>query len=613
MRCMHSMPFGAELVTGGARFRLWAPAAERVELLLGDRRLELERRPDGFHERMVQGTAPGDRYAFAIEGLPRPVADPASRFNPEGPDAPSEVVDPTAFEWHDGDWRGRPWRDAVFYELHVGTFTADGTLAAAAEKLPELARLGVTAIELMPIAEGPGRRSWGYDAVLPFALRASSGRPDDLKAFVQTAHRLGLMVFLDVVYNHFGPSGNYLPHYAPQFFTKRHQTPWGDAINFDGEESAPVRAFFIENALFWLVEYRFDGLRLDAVHAIIDDSEPHVLTELAETVERRITEREVHLVLENGDNEARHLARRPDGRPRTYTAQWNDDFHHAMHVLLTSETSGYYEDYEEPARRLLRCLTEGFAYQGEPSRHWGGRSRGEPSRDLPPAAFVAFLQNHDQIGNRAFGERLSMLTSPDAMRAAETLLLLLPGPILIFMGDELRAPNPFPFFCDFDGELAEAVRQGRRDEFAQFFAAHDLASLPDPNDEKTFAAARIDWSARTRPEHADAAERYAALLALRHAVVTPRLPARRAEGRMLADRALTATWPLADGTRLGLVANLGDSPVMSDAWPRGRLLASSVPLPSPLPEHIPGWCAAWFLDEAGGSTALAEAEQLEEG
>src|SRR5690606_30886329 len=332
MRCMHSMPFGAELVTGGGRFRLWAPAAERVELLLGDRRLELERRPDGFHERVVQGTAPGDRYAFAIEGLPRPVADPASRFNPEGPDAPSEVVDPTAFEWHDGDWRGRPWRDAVFYELHVGTFTADGTLAAAAEKLPELARLGVTAIELMPIAEGPGRRSWGYDAVLPFALRASYGRPDDLKAFVQTAHRLGLMVFLDVVYNHFGPSGNYLPHYAPQFFTKRHQTPWGDAINFDGEESAPVRAFFIENALFWLVEYRFDGLRLDAVHAIIDDSEPHVLTELAETVERRITEREVHLVLENGDNEARHLARRPDGRPRTYTAQWNDDFHHAMHV-----------------------------------------------------------------------------------------------------------------------------------------------------------------------------------------------------------------------------------------------------------------------------------------
>jgi malto-oligosyltrehalose trehalohydrolase len=405
------------------------------------------------------------------------------------------------------------------------------------------------------------------------------------------------MVFLDVVYNHFGPSGNYLPTYAPQFFTKRHQTPWGDAINFDGEQSAPVRDFFIQNALFWLLEYRFDGLRLDAVHAIIDDSEKHILTELAETVDQRTTERHVHLVLENGDNESRHLLRRDDGRPQCYTAQWNDDFHHAVHVLLTAETSGYYEDYDDPGRRLLRCLTEGFAYQGEPSRHAGGRPRGEPSKALPPAAFVNFLQNHDQVGNRAFGERLSMLASNEAMRAAETLLLLLPTPILLFMGDEFRAPNPFPFFCEFDGELADAVREGRRNEFAHFFDAHDLTSIPDPNDEKTFEAARLDWSALDRAQHADAAERYARLLELRHDVLTPRLPASRGEGRMLGERALAVTWPLSDGSTLSVVANFAEEPTETKAWPPGRLLEASEPLSSPLPSSIPGWCTAWFLGD----------------
>jgi len=592
------MPFGAELVDGGARFSLWAPGAQRVELQLDDRPgLEMERKPDGFHVLTVPGAAAGVRYRYVADGSGPPVPDPASRFNPNGPEGPSELVDPAAFEWHDEGWRGRAWRDAVFYELHVGTFTPDGTLESAAEKLPDLARLGVTAIELMPLADGPGRRSWGYDAVLPFAIRASYGRPDDLKAFVQAAHRLGLMVFLDVVYNHFGPSGNYLPHYAPQFFTSRHQTPWGDAINFDGEDSGPVRAFFIENALFWLLEYRLDGLRLDAVHAIIDDSERHVLTELAAAVQERVTGREIHLVLENGDNEARHLAR-ADGRPRTYTAQWNDDFHHAMHVLLTGETSGYYEDYDEPGRRLLRCLTEGFAYQGEPSKHWKGRARGEPSTDLPPAAFVDFLQNHDQVGNRAFGERLSMLAPPDAMRAAETLLLLLPTPILLFMGEEFHAPSPFPFFCDFEGDLADAVREGRRSEFSHFFAAHDLASIPDPNDERTYAAARLDWAARERPEHAETAKRYAELLGLRRDVLAPRLPALRAAGRMLGERALVATWPLTDGSRLSVIANLGPSPAPCDAWPPGRLLASSEPLSAPLPRQIPGWCTAWFVEDA---------------
>ena len=593
------MPFGAELVDGSARFRLWAPGATRVEVALGGRRvLEMEPGRDGFYALTVPNVTAGERYGFVIDGGERALPDPASRFNPEGPEGPSELIDPSAYEWRDADWQGRPWREAVFYELHVGAFTPEGTFAAASEKLADLVRLGVTAIELMPVADGPGRRSWGYDAVLPYAIRPSYGRPDDLKAFIDAAHRAGLMVFLDVVYNHFGPQSNYLPLYAPQFFTSRHQTPWGDAINFDGDEAAgPVRAFFIENALFWLLEYRFDGLRLDAVHAIIDESDPHFLTELAETVEKRVTGRQVHLVLENGDNEARHLARRPDGRPRTYTAQWNDDFHHAMHVLLTSETRGYYEDYDEPARRLLRCLTEGFAYQGEPSRHWQGRARGEPSAELPPDAFVNFLQNHDQVGNRAFGERLSMLAPDHALRVAETLLLLLPTPILLFMGEEFHAPSPFPFFCDFEGELADAVREGRRGEFAHFFAAHDLDAIPDPIDEAAFAAARLDWDAARRPEHAVPLERYTQLLRVRHDTLTPRLPASTADGRMLGERALTVTWTLADRSRLTLVANLGDDAVACSEWPGGALLAMSEPPGARRPADLPPWYAAWFLEE----------------
>jgi len=589
------MPFGAELSADGARFAVWAPAAPRVDLELETESPKpMERRADGFHVLSVPGAAAGQRYAYSIDG--RRVPDPASRYNPDGPDGPCELVDPRAFDWDDAGWTGRPWRDAVLYELHVGTFTPEGTFAAAAERLPCLAKLGVTAVELMPIADGPGARSWGYDGVLPYAIRPAYGRPDDLKAFVQAAHREGLMVFLDVVYNHFGPAGNYLGLYAPQFFTSRHETPWGDAINFDGTDAGPVRKFFVHNALFWLEEYRFDGLRLDAVHAIIDDSEPDFLTELAGAVEREITGRPIHLVLENAANEARRLERRSDGEPRTYVAQWNDDFHHAMHVLVTGETTGYYEDFDRPGKRLLRCLVEGFAYQGEPSRHGNGKPRGEPSSHLPPDAFVNFLQNHDQVGNRAFGERLSMLAPSDRMRAAETLLLLLPSPILLFMGEELHAPSPFPYFCDFDGELADAVREGRRNEFAHFFGSvEDLASLPDPNHPRTFELARLDWTVAARGDHADAAARYARLLAVRRDELLPRLPAGQARGTLLGKRAVAAAWPLADGSTLTLVANLDDRPLAVDAWPRGKTLAATEPIPTSRSE-IPPWFAAWLID-----------------
>lgn len=595
MRAAHTMPFGAEVTPDGVRFSIWAPASGQVHLELeSSGPLAMERDDTGFHVVTVPGAAAGERYAYTIDG--RRVPDPASRFNPDGADGPSEIVDPKAFEWQDERWKGRPWRDAVIYELHIGAFTPEGTFAAAAKKLPWLAEIGVTAIELMPVADGPGDRNWGYDGVLPYAPRRTYGRPEDLKAFVQAAHREGLMVFLDVVYNHFGPSGNYLGLYAPQFFTSRHKTPWGDAINFDGPEAAPVRAFFVHNALFWLEEYRFDGLRLDAVHAIIDDSDPDILTEIAASIAGRITDRHVHLVLENADNEARYLTR-SNARPERYTAQWNDDFHHVMHVLLTGETTGYYVDYDAPGERLLRALVNGFVYQGEPSRYAGGEPRGESSAHLPPEAFVNFLQNHDQVGNRAFGERLSMLARPERLRAAETLLLLLPTPILLFMGEEFHSPSPFPFFCDFDGELADAVREGRRNEFAQFFdSIEDLAAIPDPNAAQTLDSARLHWRATERGEHAETAARYARLLGLRREVLTPRLPAGSARGHMLAERAVEVAWPLADGATLTLVANLADDPLDVLQWPQGQLLAASEPLSAQPPLRLPAWCAAWFLE-----------------
>ncbi|PYX83975.1 MAG: malto-oligosyltrehalose trehalohydrolase, partial [Acidobacteria bacterium] len=396
--------------------------------------------------------------------------------------------------WQDTKWLGRRWEEAVIYELHVGTFTPEGTFAAVEKRLPYLAELGVTAVELMPVADFPGSRNWGYDGVLPFAPDSRYGRPQDLKHLVQSAHRLGLMIFLDVVYNHFGPEGNYLHAYAPQFFTKRHHTPWGDAINFDGPDNRAVRDFFIENALYWLNEFNFDGLRLDAVHAIVDDSKPDILTELAGRARAQAGPgRHVHLVLENDDNAARYL-RRGD-RPNYYDAQWNDDIHHSLHMIITGETDGYYADYAEaPVRHVGRCLTQGFDYQGELSKFRGGQKRGEPSRDLPLSAFVSFLQNHDQIGNRAFGQRLGSITDPRALRAAITVLLLAPSPPLLFMGEEFHAHTPFLFFCDFGGELAQAVTDGRRNEFARFARFSDPATraqIPDPIAQETFERSKL--------------------------------------------------------------------------------------------------------------------------
>ena len=459
----------------------------------------------------------------------------------------SEVIDPSAYAWRDERWHGRPWAEAVIYELHVGTFSPEGTFAGVERRLDYLRDLGVTAIELMPIADFPGKRNWGYDGVLPYAPDAAYGRPEDLKRLVDAAHERGLMMFLDVVYNHFGPEGNYLNAYACEFFTERHKTDWGAAINFDGAASRAVRDFFIHNALYWLEEYHFDGLRFDAVHAIVDDSQPHILVELAEAVRAGpAADRHIHLVLENDRNEARYLRYTDDGKPRHYNAQWNDDFHHAFHVLLTGEKDGYYSDYADPVTRHLgRCLAEGFAYQGEPSPFRDGKPRGEPSAELPPAAFVTFLQNHDQIGNRALGERLGALTRPERLRAATVAWLLAPARPMLFMGEEFAASSPFLFFCDFGPELAQAVTNGRRREFARFeqFSSREMQErIPDPNHPDTFERSRLDWQSlegsRTR-DVARALPRPSSRCVRKH--IVPRLPDMRGHsGRytVIADGAL---------------------------------------------------------------------------
>jgi malto-oligosyltrehalose trehalohydrolase len=537
------------------------------------------------------------------------VPDPASRAQPDGVHGASTVIDPGAYSWRDATWRGRPWEETVLYELHVGAATGGRGYREVIPLLDELAALGVTALELMPLSQGPGTRGWGYDGVYPFAPERSYGPPEALKRLVDEAHARGLMMFLDVVYNHFGPEGNYLASYASPFFTRRHETPWGAAIDFEGLRSRPVRDFFIQNALYWLEEFRFDGLRLDAVHAIHDASRPDVLDELADAVRRGPgAERHVHLVLENDANEARRLARDAHGRPAHYTAQWNDDLHHALHVSLTGESDGYYEDYaDDPPARLGRALAEGFAWQGEPSPHRKGARRGEPSAALPPTAFVGFLQNHDQIGNRALGERLVALAPPDALRAASAVLLLAPQIPLLFLGEEWGAPEPFPFFCDFGPELAAAVRDGRQREFAAFPAFRDpaaLARLPDPGDPGTFRAAQVDRSRAKEPPHAEILAWHRRLLALRHRELVPRLagaPGASGRQRRLGDGAVAVEWRLGDGSRLALAANLAAQPWRgAPIAPAGRLLLET---PDGAARDaargaLPPWSACWRLAPA---------------
>ncbi len=611
------MPFGAEVDDGGTSFRLWAPDARSVALRLegGDAPLEIDMtsRADGWFELRCDAARAGTRYRFRIDGQ-KPVPDPASRFQPDGVHGPSEVIDPRAHVWRDVRWRGRPWEEAVLYEFHVGAGTPRGRFLEVIARLDPFVDLGITGLSLMPLAECPGAHNWGYDGVYPFAPEAAYGRPEELKQLIEAAHERGLMVLLDVVYNHFGPEGNYLGHYASPFFTHRHETPWGAAIDFEGPRSGPVRDFFVHNALFWLEEYGLDGLRLDAVHAIHDATRPDVLTELAQRVRDRFgSEREIHLVLENDYNQARRLQRSGNGRPLEYTAQWNDDLHHALHVLLSGERDGYYEDYaDRPIAHLGRALAQGFAWQGEPSPHRGGAPRGEPSAVLPPTAFVSFLQNHDQIGNRAFGERLAALVSEPALRAGTAVLLLSPQIPLLFMGEDWAAREPFPFFCDFGPELAEAVRDGRRREFAAFPAFRDPAArarIPDPGAPETFAAARLDWHAAADAPHAAAQALHTKLLAVRRRELVPRLRGiggESGQAEVIGEHTLRVDWRLDDGARLFLLAHLAAAPssIRVPAIP-GRLLFETPTgaVRASRDGSLPPWTVIWSLAEPSDAGA----------
>jgi maltooligosyltrehalose trehalohydrolase len=603
----HSMPFGAEMLADGrVRFQLWAPTQVAVALVLEDEQqvLPMERLEDGFFGLTTEAARPGSRYRYRLQDGLR-VPDPASRFQPEDVTGPSLVVDPRAYDWQHAGWRGRPWHEAVLYELHVGAFTEEGTFDGVRRRLDHLAALGVTAIELMPLSDFAGRRNWGYDGVMPFAPDAIYGRPDDLKRLIDEAHARGLMMFLDVVYNHFGPVGNYLHRYAESFFEPEEHTPWGAAINY---KVRAVRDFVIHNVRYWLEEFRVDGLRFDAADRIIDRGEEHILKEIAATVRRTIPAgRQVHLVLENDKNQARLLERDAGGQPVWYDAQWNDDIHHVYHHVLTGEASGYYADYATGTReRLGRALSSGYVYQGDVSEYRSGAVRGEPSGHLPPTAFVAFIQNHDQIGNRAFGERIADLAEHGAVKAVQAVLLLAPDIPLLFMGEEWGATQPFCFFTDFHDELADAVREGRRREFRRFpeFASEAAREqIPDPNALSTFEASRLEWSVAKRPDHAAWLDLVRTLLQIRAESIAPRLDgiggdAGRAES--LSDTALRVAWKLGDGSTLELVANLGDqtSQITLEGKPAGEVLfATHADLPADLASgRLPSWSVLWLLN-----------------
>jgi maltooligosyltrehalose trehalohydrolase len=538
---------------GTTYFSLWAPDADQVELFLSDgHQYQMVPKGDGWYSQVIECPR-GTAYRYVINGKTG-VPDPAARLQLGDAHGLSCVVDQT-YPWINDSWQGLPWHHTVIYELHVGLI---GGFSKVEKLLPSLARLGITAIELMPVNEFPGTRNWGYDGVLPFAPESSYGTPDELKSLIDTAHGLGLMVFLDVVYNHFGPDGNYLGEYASGFFRHDIQTPWGAAIDFRKRE---VRDFFCENALMWIVDYRFDGLRLDAVHAI---SEKDFLVELADRVRAAVSpDRHIHLILENEDNTASLLQ-------QGFNAQWNDDGHNVLHHLLTNEDEGYYADFAKSATaKLARCLREGFIYQGEVTQK--GHSRGEPSSHLAPTAFVLFLQNHDQIGNRALGERLTQIADPEALKAALVLLLLAPMIPLLFMGEEWGAKRPFLYFTDHEDELAKAVRDGRRAEFAMFSKFSDSSKrqqIPDPNAISTFLSSRLTMptdvndSLALEPisDHDHWWNFYKKLLSLRHRDIIPHLPGTYSAGvSIIGLRALCATWTLGNGKHLSIYLNLSQT------------------------------------------------------
>ncbi|POW57701.1 malto-oligosyltrehalose trehalohydrolase [Candidatus Pantoea alvi] len=549
--------WGAEYVANDAvRFSLWAPGQHSVNLRLNGKDTQMSPAEDGWFELLSTGVAPGSEYNFVLaDGTVVP--DPASRAQKDEVNGPSLVVDPTRYVWQHQAWQGRPWEESVVYELHIGTFTPEGTFQAAIEKLPCLAELGITMIEVLPVSQFGGNRGWGYDGVLLYAPHAAYGTPDDFKAFIDAAHGHGLSVVLDIVLNHFGPEGNYLPLLAPDFFHKERVTPWGAGIAYDVDAA---RRYIVEAPLYWLQEYRLDGLRFDAIDQIEDSSEKHALIEIAERIRAEISDRPIHLTTEDSRNVVFLHPRDEQGNAPLFSGEWNDDFHNAVHVFATGETHAYYQDFTpHPEQHVARVLAEGFAYQGEVSPH-SGEARGVDSRGQPPAAFVDFIQNHDQVGNRAQGDRLISLIGPARNQVLLATLLLSPHIPLLFMGEEYGESNPFLFFTDFHGDLAKAVREGRAKEFAGH-AGHEGESVPDPNAEETFLRSKLDWRKPQSEEGKAWLMLSRRLLALRQQHIVPLLATAGGHaGRVERSEEgfIQVSWRFPAGT-LSLALNIGET------------------------------------------------------
>ena len=580
-------PAGAEVQpSGGAHFRVWAPRRERVEVVTGAGAGELAREPGGYFSGLVPEACAGARYRFRLDGG-QSFPDPASRFQPEGPHGASQVIDAAGFEWHDAGWRGLALEGQVLYELHIGTFTREGTWEAAARQLPELASLGITAVELMPVADFPGAFGWGYDGVGLYAPVALYGTPDDFRRFVDRAHSLGLGVMLDVVYNHIGPDGNYLARYSDDYFSRRYRNPWGPSFNYDGANSAPVREFVAANAAYWAEEFHIDGLRLDATDQIFDSSPEHIMTTLARQMRAAAGGRGVLIVAENEARDAR-LARPLEEGGFGLDGVWNDDFHHAARVALTGRKEGYFRDFSGSPQELVSAAKSGFLFQGQRSRHAGGR-RGTPARDLNRARFVNYLENHDQVSNAPGGARIWQLAAPGDCRALTALLLLSPGTPLLFQGQEFAASSPFPFFADHREPLRTAVREGRQSYLSQFSSA----TVPDPGEPATFERAKLDFAERRT--HREVYRMYRDLLRLRRedSVIAAPQPG-AVDGAVLPPAAFLLRFFGELGDDRLLLVNLGS-----------EIRAESIPEPLLAPPAGCRWALGWSSEDAsyGGSGA----------
>lgn len=584
-------PIGAEVRSeGGTHFRVWAPRRQRVEVVLENRgetrRHPLKAEGNGYYSGHAPGVKAGTLYRFGLDDDPNLYPDPASRFQPQGPHGPSQVVDPAAFSWTDRDWTGAGRDGQVLYEMHIGTFTEEGTWEAASRQLAALADLGITLLEIMPVADFPGRFGWGYDGVNLFAPTRLYGAPDDFRRFVDQAHAAGLGVILDVVYNHLGPDGNYLMQFAADYFTDRYKNEWGEAINFDGPNAEPVREFFAMNAAYWIDEYHLDGLRLDATQQIFDSSPDNIQAIIARRVREAARGRKTFLVAENEPQQTR-LVRSPEKGGYGMDALWNDDFHHSAMVVLAGRNDAYYTDYLGDPQEFISAAKWGYLYQGQRYK-WQKKRRGTPALDLHPANFVTFIQNHDQIANSGKGERCNRLTSPSRLKAMTALLLLSPGTPMLFQGQEFNSSTPFYYFADHKPDLARLVSGGRREFLAQF---PDLALpatqalLAEPHAEETFRRCKLDF--KERDQHREIYDLYRDLLRLRREDPVFRAPRPRGvDGAVLGPQAFVLRFFAEDGQDRLLVVNFGRSLHLD-------------PAPEPLlaPPENSTWALRWTSED----------------